>query len=232
MAIKITPIKPSDIASAVDCIQLAFDDDPYNNWAFDRRPEKFNKQRNFYSLKAKVEWGIKNALFYVAKDADSQAPDQVIGVSMWMRPQNVDQPQSWSEWVDEHILWFKQGLNLVWYQGRGGLRTDRYWVWKREQAKTQKAIWTDPNGYYFVNIVTVLPGNQGKGIGRKLFEVVTKVADREGRRCYLESSKSEPNIKIYERMGFHLAQKMACVAEDGTGDQCDLFAMVRNPQAT
>jgi hypothetical protein len=51
MAIEIHPIQPNDIASAVECIQIAFDDDPYNNWVFDKRPGKFNRERNFYSLK-------------------------------------------------------------------------------------------------------------------------------------------------------------------------------------
>jgi hypothetical protein len=51
MAIEIHPIRPADIASAVECIQIAFDDDPYNNWVFDRRPGKFSRDRNFYSLK-------------------------------------------------------------------------------------------------------------------------------------------------------------------------------------
>jgi len=227
MPIEISPITTSDIPSVVECIQLAFDDDPYSNWAFDKRPGQFNKQRNFASLKAKCEWGIRNALFYVAKDSDR--PDgAVLGVSMWMKPRRADEGQTWSEWVDEYILWLKQGWNLVRYQGRGGLKTNRYWIWKREQAQAQAEIWTDPDGYYFCNIVTVRPGIQGKGIGRMLFEVVTKMADQEGRQCYLESSKDKPNIAIYEKMGFQLVKKMAC--EDGE-DVCDLFCMIREPQA-
>lgn len=230
MAIQISPIQPSDIPSTVDCIQKAFDDDPYANWAFDKSPGKFNKQRNFHSLKAKCEWGMKHALFYVAKDTESSSPDEVIGVSMWMKPRKTTEPQTWDEWVDEYVLWFKQGLNLIYYMGRGGLRTDRYWVWKREQAKVQEELWTDPNGYFFCNIVTVKPGIQGKGIGRKLFEVVTKQADAEGRRCYLESSKESPNVQIYEKMGFDLRKKMTCVSEDGMEARCDLFCMIREPQ--
>lgn len=230
MSIQVTQITHADIPSVVECIQLAFDDDPYANWVFDKRPGKFNKQRNFHSLKAKCEWGMNNALFYVAKDTASSNPDEVIGVSMWMKPRKASEPQTWMEWWDDYVLWFKQGLNLAWYWGRGGLRTDRYAVWKREQAKAQQEIWTDSNGYYFVNIVTVKPGIQGKGIGRKLFEVVNKKADVEGRRCYLESSKAEPNIKIYEKMGFDLRRKLTCVAEDGSGASCDLYCMVREPQ--
>lgn len=227
MAIEVLPITPGDIPSVVECIQLAFADDPYHQWAFDTRPGKFNKERNFASLKAKFEWGMRNALFYVAKDTDDM-DGPVLGVSMWMKPRPVEQKQTWTEWMDDYILWFKQGWNLLRFQGRGGLNTTRYWIWKREQAEAQAKIWTDPNGYYFCNIVTVRPGIQGKGIGRQLFEIVTKVADQEGRKCYLESSKEKPNIAIYEKMGFKLAQKMVC--EEG-GDVCDLFCMVREPQA-
>ena len=230
MPVHITPITPSDIPSAVSCMQAAFDDDPYNKWVFDKRPGHFNKTRNFHSLKAKCEWGIRNALFYVAKNSDGSDPSAVVGVSMWMKPRKIHSQQTWSEWADEYVLWLKQGVNLLWYGGRGGLRTDRYWVWKREQAKVQSEIWTDPEGYYFCNNVAVSPECQGKGIGRMLFEVVTKQADEEGRRCYLESSRDVPNVKIYERMGFVLRKKMVCVSEDGEGASCDLFCMVREPK--
>ena len=112
------------------------------------------------------------------------------------------------------------------------MRRDRYWIWKREQAKCQKELWTDANGYYFVNIVTVSPAAQGKGVGRKLFEVVMDKADQEGRSCYLESSRWEPNVRIYEKMGFEAEKKMRCTAEDGSNDGVDLFCMKRKPKPT
>jgi GNAT superfamily N-acetyltransferase len=232
MPITVTPISSSDIRSAVTCIQQSFADDPYANWAFDKRPHIFNTERNYWSLRAKVEWGMKHALFYVAKDTSSATPDEVVGVSMWMKPRKANEPQTWDEWWDEHVLWFKQGVNLLWYRGRGGLRTQRYWVWKREQAEAQRELWTDEEGYYFCNIVVVRPGVQGKGVGRLLFEVVTKKADKEGRRCYLESSKAEPNVRIYEKMGFDLRKKMTCVSEDEDKARCDLFCMIREPQTS
>lgn len=43
-----------------------------------------------------------------------------------------------------------------------------------------------------------------------LFEAVTKRADREGVKCYLESSKNVPNVMIYERMGFEMKMEMEC----------------------
>jgi GNAT superfamily N-acetyltransferase len=78
-----------------------------------------------------------------------------------------------------------------------------------------------------LNIITVLPSEQGKGIGRALFEEVTKKADAEGIRCYLESSRDEPNTKIYEAMGFHFVREMDC---DDDGIVCKLYCMVREPK--
>lgn len=116
----------------------------------------------------------------------------------------------------------------AWY-GRGGLSTARYWVWKARQAEAQKELWIDARGYYFCNIVTVLPEAQGQGVGRALMEEVLQMADREGVSCYLESSRREPNVAIYERFGFKLVREMEC--RDGEeGDAITLYCMLREPK--
>lgn len=232
MPVEIQPIEAGDIPDAVKCIQQAFDDDPYNKWVFAKGipPSKggFDEARNFASLKAKCDWGMRSsyALFYVAKE-----DGKVLGVSMWTTPDMTSKPQGWADWLNDYRLWFDQGLNVLWYNGWGGLKRDRYYIWKREQAKCQSELWQDPNGYYFVNIVVVSPDAQGKGVGRKLFEVVMNRADKEGRKCYLESSRWEPNVKIYEKMGFTVSKKMKCVAEDGSNEGVDLFCMMREPRS-
>lgn len=230
MPVQISPITPAQITSAARLVQKAFDQDPYYLWVFDK--PNFNQERNLASLKARCEWGIRNALFCVATDPASSDPDEVIGVGMWMSPISADATQSWSSWLDEWTLWGKQIWNLIRYQGRGGLITKRYWIWKEQQARAQEEIWTDPKGYYFCNIVVVKPGLQGQGIGKKLFEVVTKKADAEGRKCYLESSRNVPNVQIYEKLGFKLVKEMRCedVDEKGSAEGCDLFCMVREPK--
>jgi GNAT superfamily N-acetyltransferase len=77
--------------------------------------------------------------------------------------------------------------------------------------------------------MVVSPSHQGKGIGKLLAREVTKKADAEGRKCYLESSRDVPNMKIYEAMGFHFEQGMDC---DDEGEVCKLFCMVRDPQVS
>lgn len=134
----------------------------------------------------------------------------MLGVSCWLAPQPTDVPESWYSWFHSWILSFRQLVNNVWFLGRGGLKTRRYWIWKARQEEAQKEIWTDPRGYYFCNIVAVCPDVQGKGIGRKLFEVVTDEADEKGLKCYLESSKGVPNVEIYKKIGFDMVRELDC----------------------
>lgn len=221
MPIQVTPITEADIAGAVECIQQAFIFDPYNNWVFSK--EDFNFDRNAYSLTLRCRWGMKHALFHVAKDT-SDTSGKVLGVACWLPP---SEKESWSDYLGGWGLWFEQvRMNMLF--GRGGLNVKRYWIWKAAQAEAQSELWTDPKGYYFCNIVTVLPEAQGKGVGKLLFNHVTDTADAEGRRCYLESSRAEPNMAIYERMGFQLKKEMVC---DDDGEAITLYCMMREPIA-
>lgn len=221
MPIHISRMTEADIPGSVAAIQEAFADDPYNNWMFDK--SKFDATRNACSLGIRCRWGMRNGLFYVAKEEGS---DEVLGIAMWLRPQRADQSQSWGDWLESWRLWFSQvGMN-AWY-GRGGLNVKRYYIWKDAQTKAHSEVWKDPRGYYFLNIMVVLPKCQGQGIGKRLVEVVTDQADAEGMCCYLEASRDVPNIQIYERMGFEFATKLDC---DDEGDKCTLYCMVREPR--
>lgn len=119
-------------------------------------------------------------------------------------------------------------MNL-WY-GRGGLSTKRYWIWKERQAEAQGELWTSEKGYYFCNIVTVLPEAQGKGVGRALMEEVLSAADKEGVWCYLESSRKEPNVAIYEKFGFKLVREMPCQEGGREEGKIVLYCMMREPR--
>ncbi|KAI1082390.1 acyl-CoA N-acyltransferase [Whalleya microplaca] len=223
MPVKVTLLTEADIPGAVSAIQEAFADDPYNNWVFDK--SKFNPQRNAASLGIRCRWGMRNGLFHVAKEEGS---DEVLGVACWLKPQPASQPPSWHDWLEGWWLWLNQvGMNLY-YFGRGGLNLKRYHIWKEAQAKAQSTIWTDPRGYYFLNIMVVSPKAQNKGIARLMMNAVTDQADAENMNCYLESSRDVPNMQIYGRFGFKFAKELEC-NDDGTAIK--LFCMVREPQA-
>lgn len=224
MPITISQLTESDIPSAVHCIQAAFAKDPYNNWVFS--PSTFSLERDSISLGLRCRWGISHALFHVAKDPSCSSPDKVLGVACWLPPHPADEHQSWYSYFGDWQLWLGQIRMNLWY-GRGGLNVKRYYIWKSAQAAAQSELWTDPLGYCFCNIVTVLPEAQGKGIGKALMSEVLEKADREGRKCYLESSRREPNVGIYERMGFKLVREMVCHDE---GEGIELFCMIREPK--
>jgi GNAT superfamily N-acetyltransferase len=143
---------------------------------------------------------------------------------MWLPPHPAAEPESWYSYFQSWLLSARQLFNNIRFRGRGGLNITRYRIWKARQQEAQEKVWTDPKGYYFCNIVAVAPGTQGMGIGRKLFEVVTDAADREERRCYLESSKGTPNVDIYRKMGFEMVTELDCVeGEDKCRVCCLLF---------
>ncbi|PLN84318.1 acyl-CoA N-acyltransferase [Aspergillus taichungensis] len=227
MTIEISPLTEADIPAAIEVIQKAFAEDPYFLWVFDKA--QFNQQRNYDSLRARCLWGIDNALFQVAKEVDpaGSTPSRVVGVSCWLRPHSPSEPESWTSWLQGWVLSYRQLLNNLFHWGRGGLISRRYWIWKERQNEAQTAIWDDPRGYYFCNIVAISPDQQGKGIGRLLFKAVTDIADQEGAKCYLESSRNEPNVQIYEKMGFELRREMECRDGDAV---CMLYCMVRDPR--
>lgn len=149
---------------------------------------------------------------YIAKATPSDKhPSPVVGVSWWYAPQPASRPQPWAVWAQDWLLSMRQLLYNIRFGGRGGLNLERYQLWKAMQKKTHEKVWTDPRGYYFCNVLAVSETMRGMGVGKKLVQVVTDRADREGVKCYLESSKGMPNLVIYEKLGFELVKEIECV---------------------
>ncbi|KAH8898926.1 acyl-CoA N-acyltransferase [Thozetella sp. PMI_491] len=222
MEIEVSNLTEADIDGAVKAVQDAFAEDPYNQWVYDH--SKFNVKRNAASLGIRMRWGIRNGIFHIAKEKES---GKVLGVAMWIRPRPANDPPTWNDWLEGWRLYLNQiGMNL--YYGRGGLNVKRYYIWKDAQAKVQSELWDDPRGYYFLNIMVVLPEAQGKGVGAKMMKAVTDQADAEDMKCYLESSRDVPNIAIYGRWGFKFVKEMVC---DDNGQAIKLFTMMRDPHA-
>ncbi|KAF1921389.1 acyl-CoA N-acyltransferase [Ampelomyces quisqualis] len=227
MPIKVTRMTEADIDGAITTIQQAFAEDPYNLWIYPDRA-KIDLTRNRVSLNLRCHWGIQHGLFHVARDTSD--PAKILGCAMWMPPRAPSTAESWSLYLSYWRLWVNQIRMNLWY-GRGGLDTKRYWIWKARQAEAQNALWVSDKGYYFCNIVTVLPEAQGKGVGRALMEEVLGLADRERVECYLESSRRVPNVAIYEKFGFELVKDMECRDGDGEKDAIMLYCMMRKPRA-
>jgi GNAT superfamily N-acetyltransferase len=63
------------------------------------------------------------------------------------------------------------------------------------------------NNFLYLEVVGVASEFQGKGYGRKLIEVVTEKADREGIQL-LVGAGSEENVMTYERFGFKVIKEI------------------------
>jgi ribosomal protein S18 acetylase RimI-like enzyme len=84
----------------------------------------------------------------------------------------------------------------------------------------------DADSWYLVYLGT-RPGARRMGHARALVEQVTARADREGKACYLESSK-EMNVDIYRKFGFERRDRI--VLEQAAGQPgVPLEIMVREP---
>ncbi|KAF3044504.1 hypothetical protein E8E11_006030 [Didymella keratinophila] len=80
--------------------------------------------------------------------------------------------------------------------------------------------------WYLVYLGT-RPAGRGKGHARKLITHVTKMADREGRACYLESSNAA-NPAIYRKFGF---EERRTIHLQRAQKNISLDIMVREPVA-
>jgi len=85
----------------------------------------------------------------------------------------------------------------------------------------------DDDSWYLVYL-GVHPDGRGKGYARKLVEHVTRMADAEGKACYLESSNASNPI-IYRKMGFETARKIELCRDH---ERVELDIMVREAQGT
>ncbi|KAK6332403.1 hypothetical protein TWF696_003119 [Orbilia brochopaga] len=94
------------------------------------------------------------------------------------------------------------------------------------------ALWMPPgkdyDDYWSIFRSGTLPAARGLGYARKLVEHVTKIADKTGAPCYLESSHLN-NRKIYERFGFEFKRRVHLTRVNSGTAPIPLEIMVREP---
>ena len=93
-------------------------------------------------------------------------------------------------------------------------------------TKAQVMGTRDDDSWYLVYIGT-RPSGRGKGYARKVIEHVTRMADKAGRACYLESSNII-NRKIYGKMGFEMKKNIYLQRAE---EQIELDIMIREPKS-
>uniref|UniRef100_A0A7S0VXU4 N-acetyltransferase domain-containing protein n=1 Tax=Hemiselmis tepida TaxID=464990 RepID=A0A7S0VXU4_9CRYP len=75
-----------------------------------------------------------------------------------------------------------------------------------------------PEKHWYVYMLQVDPSAQYKGLGTRLLNFVTTLADREGVPTYLETV-GDPLVSMYEKKGFKVVKKYPCLVgmEDKIG---------------
>ena len=76
-------------------------------------------------------------------------------------------------------------------------------------------------GWWYINVIAVVPEAQAQGIGAALMGVVFDIADAAGLPCYLET-ETEANVAYYQRHGFDVRTEW-----DVAGDGPHMWGMLR-----
>lgn len=77
--------------------------------------------------------------------------------------------------------------------------------------------------HWYLNVVSTMPGHQGRGLGAAVLRPVLERCDADGHRAYLESSNPR-NRSLYRRHGFVEADEIP------VGDGPPLVPMWRDPR--
>ncbi len=115
-------------------------------------------------------------------------PDDHSGAAIWTMPQA---PRLMAESKQAKHRFLERIL------GRAGL-ADYDLIIEFMSARAERAVGSDA---WYLSILGVSPGAQGKGLGRRLLEPTLAEADQAETDCYLETYSSR-SMNFYERLGF------------------------------
>lgn len=189
----------NDLGALTAVLARAFDDDPFINWMAmqDRR-----RARRVYEA---IDISLRKLTFPYGEVHTTEA---IQGGALWTPP---------GKWH----LGFLQQLTML-------PQLARITTWKRFLAVSngfnalERKHPSEP--HYYLAVLGVDPGLQGRGLGGQLMRPVLDKCDSEHMPAYLESSK-EKNVPLYERNGFKVTEKYQV-----TNGGPPLWLMWREPQ--
>ncbi|MCJ1381144.1 hypothetical protein MMC17_004253 [Xylographa soralifera] len=190
-------IKLSEVKAAALCLADAFAKDDVAMY-FIETPDRAKKS-------AAANWNLHvSILEYIVAAHCMKGLALTIGpdydcVALWMPPgQNMD----------DLCTVLRSGMWRLHYRlsAEGKTRFFKEFLPLLHNIKADVLGARDDDSWYLVYIGTKT-GARGKGYARKLIEYVGKMADTEGRACYLESS-NDVNPVIYAKLGFEPKKKI------------------------
>ena len=165
---------PSDVPVLSWVLARAFHDDPVLVWMV---PDPIERRARFSLLfAAYAEVFLDHGETYLAGDG--------LGAALWAPPGADPIPDHHQEWFERHM-----GTIL-------GADADRA---AEIDALLEEHHPQDP--CYFLQLIGVVPEQQGRGVGARLLAPVLEACDATGTPAYLEAT-SPDNRRLYARHGF------------------------------
>lgn len=207
-------VTAAEYKQAAECLAQAFGQDDVARYFIDVPDREHWTEEQKWALHVEILEYITYA--HILKGLVTTVGD-FEAVALWMPPgQNMD----------DYLTIFRSGMWRLNYRlsSEGKRRFfDEFLPLLHDTMHS--ALGERENDAWYLVYLGTKPSGRGKGHARKLIEHVTKLADREGRPCYLESS-NETNPPIYRKFGF---EEMRRINLQRGGRNIPLDIMVREP---
>jgi ribosomal protein S18 acetylase RimI-like enzyme len=176
---EITAATLSELDDAVNCLALAFAEDPITGFLLHNGSGYRARVRQFFSLLMRARIALKMPVL-VARDTTG-----IHGAAMGYSTAPPDWPSDLSQ---EWGRFEKTTLGM----------TDRLAVYDEITAKGKPSAL-----HYYLGVIGVDPALHGQGIGAQLLNSFCNLSDSDPLSCgvYLETAK-EANLGFYQRAGF------------------------------
>lgn len=172
-------VVPADVATLVEVLARAFDDDPVPQWLFRGDRRRRRGLRKFFTIQLRHTYLERGEVF---------TTEDLAGVAMWSPPGRAR--PGWRDLVRlVPVMPYLTGL------GRDTPEAARL-LSAVDAARPQDPHW------YLATLGTD-PAQQRTGVGSALLRAVLDGVDAEGLPAYLESSK-ESNLAFYGQHGFEV----------------------------
>lgn len=175
-------------ACAMMCRTLG--DDPLHAFIFPDAASRPQRLQHLYRFKLRTQL----AHCYITSD-------RVEGLAIWERP---------GQHLDEITLHDVRHAML--FPFRMGLRSlARMIAFQNFCTRVRKSLVRDP--YWYLDVVTVDPAFQGKGLGRQLMRPFLEEAETAQQPVYLET-QDPANVRMYLGYGFRVAHQERIAGSD------------------
>jgi GNAT superfamily N-acetyltransferase len=175
-------VSPDEVPQVLDAVARAFYDDPVMSWLFPSDSRRLERLRDGFGLFLRRIW---------LPQGECYTTDRLIGGSFWLPP------GTWHLGLLDQLRLLPATIRIF---GKDFPRLAR--ILNEMDRKHPRET------HYYLPVIGVAPGWQGRGFGAALLRPVLERCDRENVPAYLESSTPR-NRALYERCGFRVTEELS-----------------------